>query len=148
LAEAWPEVVARDRLIERAFGARRSNETHRARLRVELGRLRRLLADSGSIQAEGAGYRLVAAAGVQVLLPPVDGEHAALLALLSDGVSWSTSALAIALDASQRTLQRALLHLEANGRVVGRGRGRARRWSVAPLCALPPQLFGLLAAPG
>jgi hypothetical protein len=147
LAEDWPEVVPRDLLIERGFGVHRSNESHRARLRVELGRLRRLLAGSGSIQAEGVGYRLVAADGgnVQVLLPPVDGEHAALLALLSDGVSWSSSALALALGTSQRTLQRALLSLEEKGRVVGRGQGRARRWSVAPLCTLPPQLFGLLA---
>jgi DNA-binding winged helix-turn-helix (wHTH) protein len=145
LAEAWPEVVPRERLIERGFGARRSNETHRARLRVELGRLRRLLAKVGSIQAEGAGYRLVAADNVQVLLPATAHEHAALLALLSDGASWSSSALALALGASQRTLQRALLSLEESGRVVGRGQGRARRWSVAPLYALPPQLFGLLA---
>jgi DNA-binding winged helix-turn-helix (wHTH) protein len=149
LAEDWPQVVPRERLIERGFGARRSNETHRARLRVELGRLRRLLSGSGSVQAEGSGYRLVAAVsgnqGVQVLLPPSAGEHAALLALLGDGVSWPSSALAIALGASQRTLQRALLSLEESGSVVGRGQGRARRWAVAPLCALPPQLFGLLA---
>jgi len=151
LAEAWPNVAPRELLIERGFGARRSNETHRARLRVELGRLRRLLTGSGSIRAEGAGYRLVAAqgggSGVQVLLPPVSGEHAAVLALLSDGESWSSSALALALGASQRTLQRALLSLEESGRVVGRGQGRARRWSVAPLYALPPQLFGLLSLP-
>ena len=151
LAEAWPRVVPREQLIERGFGARRSNETHRARLRVELGRLRRLLSGSGAVQAEGSGYKLIAAdggrTGVHVLLPAVAGEHAALLALLSDGVSWSSSALALALGTSQRTLQRALLSLEESGRVVGRGQGRSRRWSVAPLCALPPQLFGLFALP-
>jgi hypothetical protein len=86
------------------------------------------------------GYRLVARAGVQVLLPPVDGQHAALLALLGDGASWSSSALALALGTSQRTL----LSLEASGRVCGRGRARARRWSGAPLGGLEPQLFGLL----
>lgn len=147
LAQAWPRVVSRDALIAHAFGARRSNESHRARLRVELGRLRRLLAGAGSIQAEGAGYRLVVAEEVAVMLPPIDGEHAAVLALLSDGASWSSSALALALGVSQRTLQRALLNLEESGRVVGRGQGRARRWSVAPLFALPPQLVGLLTPP-
>jgi DNA-binding winged helix-turn-helix (wHTH) protein len=146
LAEAWPDAVSREQLVLRGFGARRCNESHRARLRVELGRLRRVLAGCGSVQADGPGYRLVAAvSGVQVLLPPVDGEHAALLALLGDGAEWSTSALAQALGLSQRSLQRALSALEESGRVVGTGRGRARRWAAAPRFALAPQLFGLLA---
>jgi hypothetical protein len=149
LGEAWPDTVSREQLIERGFGARRSNASHRARLRVELGRLRRLLSGLGTVHADGPGYKLVAAdsgkQAVRVLLPPVDGEHAALLALLGDGERWSSSTLALALGTSQRTLQRALLHLEANGRVLGRGRGRARRWSVAPLWGLAPQLVGLLA---
>jgi DNA-binding winged helix-turn-helix (wHTH) protein len=144
LGEAWPSSVAREHLIERAFGTRSSNESHRARLRVELGRLRTLLVGLGKIQADGPGYRLIThqSAVVQVLLPAVDGEHAALLALLSDGASWSTSALALALGSSQRTLQRALLGLEEKGRVTRRGRGRAQRWFAAPLAGLP---FGLLA---
>lgn len=149
LGEASPSTVPRERLIERAFGTRSgsSNESHRARLRVELGRLRTLLRGLGTVQAEGPGYHLVASkqAVVQVLLPPVDGEHAALLALLSDGARWSTSALALALGTSQRTLQRALLALEEKGRVNSRGRGRAQRWFAAPLAGLPPQLLGFLA---
>jgi len=43
LAEAWPEDVPRDVLLTRAFGARFVDESHRARLRVEMGRLRRML---------------------------------------------------------------------------------------------------------
>jgi hypothetical protein len=81
---------------------------------------------------------------VQVLTPPLEGEHAALLALLGDGESWSSSALALALGMSQRTLQRALLSLEANGRVSSQGRARARRWTVAPQWALEPLFLGLL----
>lgn len=149
LAEAWPNGATRGQLIARGFGARRANDSHRARLRVELARLRWVLGSSGAIQADAAGFRLLAAdsggAGVQVLLPPTDGPHAAVLALLGDGASWSSSALALALGTSQRTLQRVLLSLEDSGRVLGQGRARAKRWSAAPQWALEPQLFGLLA---
>jgi predicted ArsR family transcriptional regulator len=65
---------------------------------------------------------------VVVLAPPVEGAHAAVLAFLADGESWSTSALALALGASQRTVQRALDALAAAGTVQSSGRGRARRW--------------------
>ena len=102
-------------MIARAFGTRRPNDSHRARLRVEIGRLRAL---------------------------------AALLALLADGAAWSTSALALAFGASQRTVQRALLELAAAGRVRSIGRARAQRWLSPPLAgfttilllpaALPP----------
>mgnify|MGYP006157104749 CR=1 FL=1 len=54
-------------------------------------------------------------------------------ALLSDGAAWSTSALALALDASQRTVQRALAELETQGRVRAIGQARARRWLAPPL---------------
>jgi len=70
---------------------------------------------------------------VSVLAPPIAGEQAALLALLSDGAAWSTSALALALEASQRTVQRALADLEAEGRVRAIGQTRARRWLAPPL---------------
>src|SRR5580698_2662110 len=43
LGEAWPGDVARDTLIARAFGSRFVDESHRARLRVEMARLRKLL---------------------------------------------------------------------------------------------------------
>ena len=66
-------------------------------------------------------------------MPPIDGDQASLVALLSDGTAWSTSALALALGASQRSVQRALVELEAAGRVRSIGRARARRWLAPPL---------------
>ena len=135
LAEAWPGDVDRQGLIARAFGARRPNESHRARLRVEIGRLRALIAALARIEATARGFVLKprGAHSVVVLAPPIDGDQASLTALLSDGAAWSTSALALALGASQRTVQRALVELEAAGRVRSIGRARARRWLSPPL---------------
>jgi tetratricopeptide (TPR) repeat protein len=135
LAEAWPGGVDRETLIARAFGTRRPNESHRARLRVEIGRLRALAAGLAGIEATVRGFALEpeAAREVAVLAPPIDGDQASLLALLADGAAWSTSALALALGASQRTVQRALVDLEAAGRVRSIGRARARRWLSPPL---------------
>jgi len=135
LAEAWPEDVDRETLIARAFNSRRPNETHRARLRVEIGRLRALVADLVRIDATTRGFILEPRRSneVVVLAPPIDGEQASLVALLSDGAAWSTSALAIALGASQRTVQRALVELQDGGRVRSIGRARAQRWLAPPL---------------
>jgi hypothetical protein len=135
LAEAWPGDVDRQALIARAFGARRPNESHRARLRVEIGRLRALVAALARIEATARGFVLKARGerAVVVLTPPIDGDQASLVALLSDGAAWSTSALAQALGASQRTVQRALVELETAGRVRSIGRARARRWLSPPL---------------
>jgi hypothetical protein len=145
LAEAWPSDVDRDALIARAFRTRRPDETHRARLRVEIGRLRALAAPLARIEATERGYVLVLSdprgfalsprgeRTVVVLVPPIDGDQASLLALLADGAAWSTSALALALGASQRTVQRALVELEAAGRVRSIGRARAQRWLAPPL---------------
>jgi hypothetical protein len=150
LSEAWPGDVDRNDLIARAFRTRRPNETHRARLRVEMGRLRALAAPLGRIEATERGFVLLPhrERGVVVLVPPIDGDQASLLALLADGAAWSTSALALALGASQRTVQRALVELEAAGRVRSIGRARAKRWLAPPLAgfttilllpaALPP----------
>jgi len=148
LAEAWPGDVARETLIERAFGARRQNETHRARLRVEIGRLRALITKAAGIEATDRGFSLTprSAGDVVVLAPQIDDEEASLLALLADGAAWSTSALALAMGESQRTVQRALVDLESTGRVRSIGRARARRWLAAPLAGfttnllLPPSL--------
>lgn len=136
LAAAWPDDVDRDALIARAFRTRRPDETHRARLRVEIGRLRAVVAALSGIAATGRGFTLAVGdtRDVAVLVPPIDGESAALLALLADGAAWSTSALALALGTSQRTVQRALVDLEAEGRVRAIGRARARRW-LAPSTA-------------
>jgi tetratricopeptide (TPR) repeat protein len=135
LAEAWPGDADRELLIARAFRIRRPDETHRARLRVEIGRLRALAAPVARIEASARGFALRPHGGgeVVVLVPPIDGEQASLQALLADGAAWSTSALAQALGASQRTVQRALAALEAAGRVRSIGRARAQRWLAPPL---------------
>ncbi len=135
LAEAWPGDVDRDVLIRRVFAMRRPDESHRVRLRVELGRLRALVAPFARIEPTARGFRLAPRDGraVFVLLPPVESEQASLLALLADGAAWSTSALALALGASQRTVQRALVELEAAGAVRSTGRARKRRWLSSPL---------------
>ncbi len=135
LAESWPGDVDRETLIARAFNTRRPNETHRARLRVEIGRLRALVAEMAHIEATPRGFVLKPrdAGAVVVLTPPIDGDQASLVALLSDGAAWSTSALALAVGASQRTVQRALVELEAAGRARSIGRARAQRWLSPPL---------------
>jgi hypothetical protein len=135
LAEAWPGDVDRQTLIARAFRIRRADESHRARLRVEMGRLRALAEGLAHIEATERGFILkpCGARDVIVLAPPIDGDQASLVALLSDGAAWATSALALALGASQRTVQRALVELEAAGRVRSIGQARARRWLSPPL---------------
>jgi hypothetical protein len=135
LGEAWPADVPRDVLLARAFGARHADESHRARLRVEIGRLRRLLRQIARVNATPRGFALSPRGGreVVVLARPVEERHAAVLAFLADGEAWSGSALALALGASQRTVQRALGELAAAGKVQSYGRGRARRWMTPPL---------------
>ncbi|KQP18292.1 hypothetical protein [Pseudorhodoferax sp. Leaf267] len=135
LAEAWPLDAERHALIAKAFRTRDGDDTHRARLRVELGRLRTLVAGLAHIEATPRGFALRphAADRVVVLAPPIAGQQASLLALLADGAAWSTSALALALGDSQRTVQRALGELESAGRVRAIGRARARRWLAPPL---------------
>jgi tetratricopeptide (TPR) repeat protein len=134
LAEAWPGDVTRETLISRAFGSTFTDESHRARLRVEVGRLRAMLRPLADVRATRRGFTLAprSTSEVAVLARPVDEEHAAVLAFLSDGESWSTSALALALGMSQRTVQRALDPLAAAGKVQAVGRGRARRWMTPP----------------
>src|ERR1700719_3023014 len=134
LGEAWPEDVPRDTLVARVFRAKRADESHRARLRVEVGRLRTVLRTLADVNATKRGFALVPrlAREVVVLAPPVEEEHAAVLAFLADGESWSSSALALALGASQRTVQRALDSLAAAGKVQSFGRGRARRRMTPP----------------
>jgi len=147
LGEAWPGDVPRDALVARAFGAKRADESHRARLRVEIGRLRTELRTLADVHATKRGFALAPrrASEVVVLAPPVDEEHAQVLAFLADGESWSSSALALALGTSQRTVQRALDSLEAAGKVQSFGRGRARRWVTPPVPGFTTTL--LLPAP-
>lgn len=147
LAEAWPGDVPRDTLIARAFGGKHADESHRARLRVEVGRLRRMLRTLADIRATKHGFVLVPRRmrEVVVLARPIEEEHAAVLALLADGELWSSSALALALQSSQRSVQRALDSLGAAGKVQSFGRARARRWATPPMPGLATTL--LLPAP-
>ena len=136
LGEAWPGDVTRDQLLAaRAFGARFVDESHRARLRVEIGRLRRKLRGLADISATKRGFALFPRRGreVVVLARPVEEEHADVLAFLTDGESWSSSALALALGASQRTVQRALDSLASEGKVQSFGQARSRRWITPPV---------------
>jgi DNA-binding transcriptional ArsR family regulator len=148
LAEAWPGDAPRDMLLARAFGARHVDESHRARLRVEIGRLRTLLRSVAGLIATRQGFALAPrhASEVAVLARPVEERHADVLAFVADGESWSSSALALALGTSQRTVQRALDALAMAGKVQSFGHGRARRWITPPMpgfattLLLPPPL--------
>jgi len=147
LAETWPGDVSREALIAQAFRAKLIDETHRVRLRVEIGRLRGMLEQLADINATKRGFALAPryARDVALLTRPVEEKHAAVLAFLADGESWSSSALALALGASQRTVQRALDTLAAAGKVQSFGHGRARRWMTPPMPGFATTL--LLPAP-
>jgi len=147
LAQSWPEDVPRDRLVARAFGLKLDDESHRARLRVEIGRLRTVLRKVAEVSATKRGFALSPrrAHKVAVLAWPTEEKHAAVLALLADGESWSSSALALALGTSQRTVQRALDSLAEAGKVQSFGRARTLRWMTPPMPGFATTL--LLPAP-
>ena len=147
LAEAWPGDVPRDVLVARAFGSRFVDESHRARLRVEMSRLRKLLRALADVNATQRGFALAprCSSGVVVLAQPVEDEYGAVLAFLADGEAWSSSALALALGMSQRSVQRSLDSLAAAGKVQSFGRARARRWITPPVPGFTTTL--LLPAP-
>jgi tetratricopeptide (TPR) repeat protein len=147
LAEAWPGDVTREALVAHAFRGKHADESHRARLRVEIGRLRKMLQVLADVSATSRGFALVPrhAREVVVLARPVEEEHAAVLAFLADGESWSSSALSLALGASQRTVQRALDELATAGKVQWFGQARARRWMTPPVPGFTTTL--LLPAP-
>jgi hypothetical protein len=143
LGEAWPGDVPRSTLLARVFRAKHADESHRARLRVEVGRLRAELRKLADVTATRQGFALAPhrAPEVVVLAPPVEEPDAAVLAFLADGEAWSSSALAIALGASPRTMQRALDRLAAAGKAQSFGSGRARRWMTAPGPGIPTILL-------
>jgi hypothetical protein len=143
LAEAWPRDASRETLVKRAFRAKQADESHRARLRVEIGRLRAERRPMAGVGATTRGFaRSPRRSGeVIVLAPPVDDQHAAVIAMLADGESWSSSGLALALGTSPRTVQRALESLVRAGRVEACGRGRARRWLTPPLLGFTTTLL-------
>ena len=150
LAEAWPKDVSRSALLARAFRAKHVDESHRARLRVEIGRLRKALRPLAGVTATKDGFALVprGTRDAVVLATPVEEEHASVLAFLADGESWSSSALALALGASQRTVQRALDELAEAGKVQSFGRARARRWMTPPVAGFTTALLLPAALPG
>ena len=143
LAEVWPGDAPRAGLIEQAFGARRMNASHRARLRVEMGRLRQELRPLAEVQATAGGFTLVprGTGTVRLLAPPIESPDASVLALLADGEGWSTSALGLALGSSQRTVQRSLRTLEEAGQVRSVGRGRSQRWLSSPIAGFATTLL-------
>jgi tetratricopeptide (TPR) repeat protein len=143
LAEAWPADVPRGALLLRAFRAKHADESHRARLRVEIGRLRSKLKQSADVSATTLGFALAPrhARKAVVLAPPVEDGNSSVLACLADGEAWSSSALALALGESQRSVQRALDALAASGKVQPLGRGRARRWTTLPVLGLTTTLL-------
>jgi hypothetical protein len=147
LGEAWPDDVPREVLVARAFGAKHADDSHRARLRVEMGRLRAALRALAAVSATKRGFALAprCAREVVVLARPVEERHAAVLAFLADGEAWSSSALALALGRSQRHVQRALESLATAGKVQSFGRGPARRWTTPPVPGFTTAL--LLPAP-
>lgn len=150
LAEAWPGDVARDALITRAFRGKHADPSHRARLRVEIGRLRAMLRSLAGLSATARGFQLEPRRGheVVVLARPVEEPHATVLAFLADGESWSSSALALALGLSQRSVQRALEQLAADDKVQSFGHGRARRWLTPPMPGFATTLLLPAALPG
>lgn len=148
LAHAWPQDVAREALIARAFRRREADESLRVRLRVEIGRLRRLIAPLAALRATRRGFQLQPhqERAVVLLAPPLDEAHGEVLALLADGQAWSSSALALASGASVRSVQRALLSLAEAGRIEPLGRGRARRWMAPGAPGFPTGLLLPVAA--
>ena len=150
LAEAWPKDVSRSALLARTFKAKHADESHRARLRVEIGRLRKALRPLADVTATKDGFALAPLHARDVVVPatPVEEEHGSVLAFLADGESWSSSALALALGSSQRTVQRALDELADAGKVQSFGRARARRWMTPPVAGFTTALLLPAALPG
>jgi hypothetical protein len=143
LSEAWPGDVPRDMLVARAFRLKLADESHRARLRVEVARLRSVLRTVADVNATKRGFALAPrrAREVVVLARPVEEKHASVLAFLADGESWSSSALALALGTSQRTVQRSLDSLAEARKVQSFGRGRTRRWMTPPVVGFATTLL-------
>ncbi len=143
LAEVWPEDVSRENLLMHAFGAKHVDDSHRARLRVEIARLRKVIKPVAAVRATSLGFalKLYGAHQVAVLAPPVESDHSEVLALLADGEAWSSSALAMALGISSRTVQRKLEDLALAGKVRSFGRGRACRWTLSSVPGFPTSLL-------
>jgi hypothetical protein len=149
LGRAWPASVPRDELAARAFAVRRVNASHRARLRVELGRLRKIMDGLAAEPfATPDGYALASTREVAVLLPPSDDEADRIALLLGDGASWSAQGLAEHAGVSKRTAQRALGALVASGTAVRTGKGRDLRYTRPGLGPVKRRRPGTMGLPG
>lgn len=143
LGRGAPRPLSHGDLLSRVFGARRADESHRVRLRVEVGRLReRLDGTFARIEPERGGYRLVTAAEVVILLPETDERDSRVYFLLGDGASWSARELAEHTASSVRSVQRALGELVDRGLVGRFGSGKQVRYARA---AIPSSSRMLLA---
>lgn len=131
LARAFPGDVPRDELAKRAFEAKRLNDSHRSRLRVEVGRLRKELEGLVSLTATPSGYALSSERPIVVLLPPSDDHDANVALLLGDGAAWTAQAIAEHAGISKRTAQRALSSLVEAGRAAKLGSGRNVQYASA-----------------
>lgn len=143
LGEAYPEEASRDQMITRLFRVRRGDGSHRARLRVQIGRLRKVVRPLAALSATKRGFLLKPhhAQTVAVLTPPVQEEYARVMSLLADSAAWSSSGLALALGQSPRTVQRALDALANAGKVEPLGHGRSRRWMAKVVPGFPTALL-------
>lgn len=139
LARSWPAVCARDALMREALGARKPNDSHRARLRVELGRLRKALEGIAEPRARDGGYVLLSERPVVLLGPRTNDDAARVSILLADGAAWSARAVAEHLGVSLRTAQRALTTLVEAGRALRYGVGREVTYASARLAFGPTQ---------
>lgn len=145
LARAWPRDVARDALAREAFGVQRVNASHRARLRVEVGRVRKLLAPILAPVATADGYALSSSLPVVIVLPMADDDDAKVAVLLGDGATWTARSVADHAGISLRTAQRALGRLVDAGRVRRSGTAsKAVYASASPAVASRLLLLGLL----
>jgi len=80
------------------------------------------------VVAEGPGYALSATGEIALVMPLEESPASRLLSLMHGGEAWSASSLALALDVSERTVQRSLGELQTVGKVGPTGNGRGRRW--------------------
>ncbi|MEM7309190.1 MAG: helix-turn-helix domain-containing protein [Planctomycetota bacterium] len=147
LARAWPEPADAGSLVRALFAWDEPDESHLARLKTELARLRALLARADApvaIEAEGGAWRLAPEGDAEVsLLTPLGEDRASLLeALLWDGAAWSARALAAAADRPLRSVQRELGALVDAGRVSALGGSRSMRYArLDPALGFAPQMF-------
>ncbi len=129
LARRAPGSVPRDALAAQVFDARRVNASHRGRLRVEIGRLRKLLdgLDAEPV-ATADGYALSSRREIALLVPLDEDEASQVALLLGDGAAWSAQRVSETAGISKRTAQRALGELVGAGRAVRTGSGSLVRY--------------------